>query len=137
MLEELEQMERRLRQIKETIEKTKFFEIEKLDIYKTKDPIEIEKTIEILLEIRTLSSSLVRPFAFIQHQAIERRIEAEKCLNLLNQKALQPEELVFLFQRDFYSVKQFFIIFSMIFGYFWPNSAKIFLSISILFFFNP
>jgi len=40
--------------------------------------IEVEKIIKILLEIRTLSNYLGRPFAFIQYQSIEKRIEAEK-----------------------------------------------------------
>ncbi|MCX6764568.1 MAG: hypothetical protein NTU58_02565 [Candidatus Nealsonbacteria bacterium] len=97
MLEELKQTKNQLEQIKETVGKANFFEIEKLDIRGNKDPIEIEKSIEVFFEIMALSTDLKKFFTSIQYKVIDKRIEGEKRLESLNKKALQIEELVFLF----------------------------------------
>jgi len=91
MIEELEQMKKQLEQTKKIIENTKFFEMENLDIYKIKDPVEIGKSIEVFFEIMALSTDLKKFFTSIQSKSVDQRIKAEKYL-VLNQKALHSEE---------------------------------------------
>lgn len=97
MIEELERIKKRLEKLDAVFSEENFFEIEKIDIYKIKDPEEIERIIELCLEIRDIAVHLKGPFGYIQYQVIEQRIKAEKYLEDLKQKALQKEELVFLF----------------------------------------
>jgi hypothetical protein len=92
MLEELRQMKKQLEQTKKTVENTKFYEMEKLDIYGIKDLIEIKESREILFEIMVLSTDLKKFFTSIQGKAVDQRIKVENYCDSLNQKALQKEE---------------------------------------------
>lgn len=103
MSDEFEQVKKQLLKLAETIEAEvgKIFDIEKFDISQISDPIEIEKIINDLFEIRNISTYSIKPLGSIQWKAIERRIEAERYLESLKQKALQEEELVFYPEFNF------------------------------------
>ena len=107
MLEELRQMKNQLEQTKKTIENTKFSEMENLDIYGTKDLIEIEKSREVFLEILVLSTDLKKFFTSIQCKAVDQRIKTENHRDSLKQKALQKEEPFFYFNLIFIYLSNF------------------------------
>jgi hypothetical protein len=98
MIEKLEQVKKQLEQFEMTIQNQNFFGIEEVDINKIKeikDPAEVEKIIELFLDIRNLSTYSAGPLGYIRCKAVELRIEVERHLALIKQKALQQEELIF------------------------------------------
>jgi len=113
MLKKLEQIKKQLEQFEVIIKNQNFFGIEEVDINKIKeikDPVEVEKIIELFLKIRDLS----KRFGHVHSQAVQLRIKSEKHLSeLIKQKALQKEEPFFYFNLIFIHLSNFLQFFPL------------------------